>query len=132
MESRFAILALMLLSLLAFQFAKHLTLDRQNMIRSEVQLIASGIGTEYLEETSTLDYEGIHELNGDTQTKDVVINGETFSFDLQTQVRFMEKGINAFVSTTEATDFQEVRVTIKGLLNTSISMSRIYYRTQPN
>ena len=132
METRFAILALMLLSLLAYQFTQHLILDQQGMIRSEVQLIASGIGTEYLEETSTLDYEGIHELNGDTQTKDVVINGETFSFDLQTQVRFMEKVGNAFAATTDETDFQEVRVTIAGLLDTSISMSRIYYRTQPN
>ncbi len=131
MENRFAILALMLLSMLGYQFTQHLTLEQQDMIRSEVQLIASGVGTEYLEETGTLDFAGVNGRNGDAQSRDIVINGETFAFDLEAQVRFMEKETNGFVTANDETDFQEVTVTVEGLLGTSVSMSRIYYRTPP-
>ena len=131
METRFAILALMLLSMLAYQFTQHLALSQQEMMRGEVQLIASGVGTEYLNEANTLDFSGIQGLNGNTQTNDVVIDGATFSFDLETAVQFMTKENHAFVSTGDVTDFQQVRVTIDGLLDTKISMSRIYYRQAP-
>ena len=133
METRFSILALMLLSLLALQFTQHLSMSLQSMMRGEVQLIASGVGTEYLDEANTLDFDGIQSLDGTTQTNDIEIDGETFPFEMETGVQFMEKVNGAFVAATgtDPTDFQEVTVTIDGLLDTSVSMARIYYRAVP-
>lgn len=128
LEARFAVLALALISFLAFQFQRHLSNSRMLMMRSEVQLIASGVGTEYLDEVGTASFEEIAGHNGAVSTNLVILETDTLSFDLTTSVSYVEKQGNAFVSTLDETDYQEVRVMIQGLLSSTVTMSRIYSR----
>ncbi len=128
LETRFSILALGMLSLVAFQVQQHLTSNRMQMIVSEVHLVASGVGTEHLDQVNTMDFEEIMDFDDDQRTTHVVFDSDTLSFDLTTSVRFVERQGDVFVTTQEETDYQEVNVTIRGLLNSTVRMSRIYSR----
>ena len=128
LETRFSILALGLLSMVAFQVQQHLTSNRMQMILSEVHLVASGVATEHLDQVSTMDFEEIMDFDDDQRTTLVVFGSDTLSFDLTTSVRFVERQGDVFVTTQEETDYQEVNVAIHGLLNSTVRMSRIYSR----
>ncbi len=128
LETRFSILALGMLSLVAFQVQQHLTSNRMQMILSEVHLVASGVGTEHLDQVNTMDFEEIMDFDDDQRTRHVVFDSDTLSFDLTSSVRFVERQGDVFVTTQEETDYQEVNVTIRGLLNSTVRMSRIYSR----
>ncbi len=128
LETRFSILALGLLSMVAFQVQQHLTSNRMQMILSEVHLVASGVGTEHLDQVNTMDFEEIMDFDDDQRTTLVVFDSDTLSFDLTSSVRFVERQGDVFVTAQEETDFQEVNVTIRGLLNSTVRMSRIYSR----
>ena len=128
LETRFSILALGLLSMVAFQVQQHLTSNRMQMILSEVHLVASGVGTEYLDQVNTMDFEEIMDFDDDQRTTLVVFDSDTLSFDLTSSVRFVERQGDVFVTAQEETDYQRVNVTIRGLLNSTVRMSRIYSR----
>ena len=128
LETRFAILALALLSLLALQFQRHLSTTRMQVILSEVHLIASGVATEHLDRVGTMSFEEITDFDNDQRTALAVFDSDTLSFDLTSSVRFVEKQGEAFVTTQDATDYQKVEVTIRGLLDSTVRMSRIYSR----
>ena len=128
LETRFSILALGMLSLVAFQVQQHLTSNRMQMIVSEVHLVASGVGTEHLDQVNTMDFEEIMDFDDDQRTTHVVFDSDTLSFDLTTSVRFVERQGDVFVTAQEETDYQEVTVAIRGLLDSAVRMSRIYSR----
>ena len=128
LETRYAILALALLSLLALQFQRHLSTTRMQAILSEVHLAASGVGTELLDQVGTMSFEEITDFNDDQRTRLVVLETDTLSFDLSSSVRFVEKQGDVFVTAADETDYQQVDVTIRGLLNSTVTMSRIYSR----
>ncbi len=128
LESRFSILALGLLSMVAFQVQQHLTSNRMGMILSEVHLVASGVGTEHLDRVGAMSFEEITDLHDDQRTTLVILDSDTLSFDLTSTVRFVEIQGNVFVAAQDPTDYQEVLVTIQGLLNSTVTMSRIYSR----
>ncbi len=127
-ETRYAILAMGLLSLLAVQVQRDLATTRMQMIKSEVQLVASGVGTEHLDRVGTMSFEEITDLHDDQRTTLVILDSDTLSFDLTSTVRFVELQGNVFVAAQDETDYQEVLVTIQGLLNSTVTMSRIYSR----
>ncbi len=127
-ETRYAILAMALLSLLAVQVQRDLATTRMQMIKSEVQLVASGVGTEHLDRVGTRSFEKITDLHDDQRTTLVILDSDTLSFDLTSTVRFVELQGNVFVAAQDPTDYQEVLVTIQGLLNSTVTMSRIYSR----
>ncbi len=127
-ETRLAILAMALLSLLALQFQRNHSTTRMQMIQSEVQLVASGVGTEHLDQVGTMSFEEITDFNDDQRTRLVVLDSDTLSFGLTSRVRFVERQGNVFVEAQDETDYQEVLVTIQGLLNSTVTMSRIYSR----
>ena len=127
-ETRYAILAMGLLSLLAVQVQRDLATTRMQMIKSEVQLVASGVGTEHLDRVGTRSFEKVTDLHNDQRTTLVILDSDTLSFDLTSTVRFVEMQGNVFVEVEDPTDYQEVLVTIQGLLNSTVTMSRIYSR----
>ena len=142
-ETRYAILAMGLLSLLAVQYQRDLATTGMQMILSEVHLVASGVGTEHLDWVGTRSFEEITHLHDDQRTTLVILDSDTLSFDLTSSVRFVEiqetgkkkkgkkggKGEgNVFVEAQGPTDYQEVIVTIQGLLNSTVTMTRIYSR----
>ncbi len=128
METRNAFLAMMLLSMLALQFQRHAIQSRVRMMRSEVQMMASGVGTQHLDQVGLLDFDEITDLNGFEETVSVPVEDGTFTFNLSTQVRFVEKTMDAFEAAENTTDHQEVSVTIDGLLKSKIVLSRIFSR----
>ncbi len=128
LETRYAILAMALLSLLALQFQRNHSTTRMQMIQSEVQLVASGVGTEHLDRVGTRSFEKITDLHDDQRTTLVILDSDTLSFDLTSTVRFVEIQGNVFVAAQDPTDYQEVLVTIQGLLESTVTMSRIYSR----
>ena len=128
METRNAFLAMMLLSMLALQFQRHTSQSRVRMMRSEVQMMASGVGTQHLDQVGLLDFDEITDLNGFEETVSVPVEDGTFTFNLSTQVRFVEKTMDAFEAAENTTDHQEVSVTIDGLLKSKIVLSRIFSR----
>ncbi len=127
-ETRYAILAMGLLSLLAVQVQRDLATTRMQMIKSEVQLVASGVGTEHLDRVGTRSFEKVTDLHNDQRTTLVILDSDTLSFDLTSTVRFVELQGKVFVAAQDETDYQEVLVTIQGLLNSTVTMSRIYSR----
>ncbi len=98
------------------------------MILSEVHLVASGVATEHLDQVNTMDFEEIMDFDDDQRTTHVVFDSDTLSFDLTTSVRFVERQGDVFVTAQEETDYQEVTVAIRGLLNSTVRISRIYSR----
>ncbi len=127
-ETRYAILAMGLLSLLALQFQRNLSTTRMQMILSEVHLVASGVGTEHLDGVGTMSFEEITDIHNDQRTTLVILDSDTLSFELASTVRFVEIQGNVFVAAQDPTDYQEVLVTIQGLLNSTVTMTRIYSR----
>ncbi len=127
-ETRYAMLAMALLSLLALQFQRNHSTTQMQMILSEVHLVASGVGTEHLDRVGTRSFEQITEYDDDQRTTLVVLDSDTLSFDLTSSVRFVEKQGNVFVAAQDETDYQKVVVTIRGLLSSTVTMSRIYSR----
>lgn len=127
-ETRAAILALMLLALLTFQFKRNVADERMNMIRGEIQLIASGVGVDHLDAIGIMDFDDIKNLNGAQQMAQVVLGTDTLSFDLVTSVHFLDWQSDSFVPTASVTNYQEVTVSIDGLLESDVTMSRIYSR----
>ena len=124
-------LAMALLSLLALQFQRGLADTRRQMMLSEVNLVATGVGTEHLDSVGTMSFEEITDLHEDQRTVLVALdsaNVSTLSFDLTSTVNFVAMQGNAFVEVTGPTDYQEVLVTIQGLLESTVTMSRIYSR----
>ena len=128
LETRYAILAMALVSLLAIQVQRDLATTRMQMILSEVHLVASGVGTEHLDRVGTRSFEQITDLHNDQRTTLVILDSDTLSFDLTSTVRFVELQGKVFVAAQDPTDYQEVLVTIQGLLNSTVTMSRIYSR----
>ncbi len=130
-QTRLAILAMALLSLLALQFQRDVATTRTQMIVSEVDLVASGVGTEHLDRVGAMSFEEITDLHEDQRAVLVTLdsnNESTLSFDLTSTVRYVAMQGNAFVEVKGPTDYQEVLVTIQGLLNSTVTMSRIYSR----
>ncbi len=128
LETRHAIFSLALLSMLALQFQRNLHTQRMEMILSEVHLVASGVGTEYLDQVGTMSFEEITDFDDDQRTRLVVLDSDTLSFGLTSRVRFVERQGNVFVEAQDETDYQKVKVTIQGLLNSTVTMTRIYSR----
>ena len=58
----------------------------------------------------------------------MVLEQDTLAFDLMRTVQFVEKQAGEFVAAAGETDFQEVTLGIDGVLDTSITMSRIFNR----
>ena len=125
-EARSAILALLALSLIVIQVQGHTAQTRMQMMRSEVQLVASGVGTQYLDEVGTMSFDDIMDLGGEQTTVLVPLQSDTMAFDLLASVRFVEKQGSTFAATQDTTDYQEVSVAIEGLLGTTVTMSQIY------
>ncbi len=128
LETRYAILAMALVSLLAVQVQRDLATTRMQMILSEVHLVASGVGTEHLDRVGTRSFEEITDLHNDQRTTLVILDSDTLSFDLTSSVRFVEKQGDVFATVQDETDYQKVVVTIRGLLSSTVTMSRIYSR----
>ena len=128
LETRYAILAMALVSLLAIQVQRDLATTRMQIILSEVHLVASGVGTEHLDRVGTRSFEQITDLHNDQRTTLVILDSDTLSFDLTSSVRFVEKQGDVFATVQDETDYQKVVVTIRGLLNSTVTMSRIYSR----
>ncbi len=127
-QTRYAILAMGLLSLLAVQVQRDLATNRMQIILSEVHLVASGVGTEHLDRVGTRSFEQITDLHNDQRTTLVILDSDTLSFDLTSSVRFVEKQGDVFATVQDETDYQKVVVTIRGLLSSTVTMSRIYSR----
>ena len=127
-ETRSAILALMILTFLAVQFQEHSVRSKTRMMKSEVLLVSSGVGTEFLDKVGTLTFDKIADLNQHQETVDVSLEENTLSFTLGATASYVEKDGDSFVSTTDETDYQKVTVSIVGLLDSAISMSRVYNR----
>ena len=127
-ETLYAILGLIILSILGLQVQGEMVWTASQMMRGEVLLVASGVGTEYLEAAGAMSFEEIEELDNQQRTVLVPLERDTLAFDLFTRVGFVEKVGNAFVPTADTTDYQEVSVTIDGLIETSATMSQIYNR----
>ncbi len=128
LETRHAIFSLALLSMLALQFQRNLHTQRMRMVLSEVHLVASGVGTEHLDQVGTMSFEEITDFDDDQRTRLVVLDSDTLSFGLTSRVRFVERQGNVFVEAQDETDYQKVKVTIQGLLNSTVTMTRIYSR----
>ena len=128
LETRYAILAMALVSLLAVQVQRDLATTRMHIILSEVHLVASGVGTEHLDRVGTRSFEQITDLHNDQRTTLVILDSDTLSFDLTSSVRFVEKQGDVFATVQNETDYQKVVVTIRGLLSSTVTMSRIYSR----
>ena len=122
------IFSLALLSMLALQFQRQLHTKRMQMILSEVHLVASGVGTEHLDQVGTMSFEEITDFNDDQRTRLIVLDSDTLSFGLTSSVRYVEKQGDVFVTAQDETDYQKVKVTIQGLLNSTVTMTRIYSR----
>ncbi len=127
----------MLISFLAFNFQRRKLGSEMNIIRSELQMMATGVATEHLDALSTMDFENLEDLQvGDPQpvTVQVDLGSETFDFDVVTYVEYVDKQGSIFVpSGGSETDLQEVNVTVAALMNINppivITSSRIYSRS---
>ena len=75
-----------------------------------------------------MSFEEITDFNDDQRTRLIVLDSDTLSFGLTSSVRYVEKQGDVFVTAQNETDYQKVKVTIQGLLNSTVTMTRIYSR----
>lgn len=127
-ETLYAILGLLVMSILGLQVQGDVGWTERSMISGEILLAASGVGTEYLEAASAMSFNDIAALDSQYTTALLPLERDTLNFDLFSRVEFVEKVGNAFVPAADTTDFQQVTVRIGGPLETGATMSQIYNR----
>ncbi len=143
-QALYIIIALMQISFFAFNFQRWKLNRELKVFRTEVQMIATGVAAERLDEIATMDFADIYNLrtgSGDPLTVEVDFDEgnenevNEFAFEVHTDVQYVEKQGAYFVPSNPGSSFQEVTLTISALMNDEIAInsvvttSRIYSQT---
>lgn len=129
-QALYVIIALMQISFFAFNFQRWKMNRELKVVQTELQMIATGVAADILDEIGTMDFEDIDELDtseGDPETTQVTLENDTFDFEVHTYVEYVDKQGSSFIPVGETeTDFQEVTLIVSGIMSSEITASRIY------
>ena len=95
-------------------------------MRSEVELLGTGVAIEELESLGSVSFDDLDLLHNATDTSDVIIGVDTLSFEVITQVHFVQKSGDQFITSATPTPFKEVTLDISGILDAKIIMARVF------
>lgn len=126
LQTVYAILALMTFMLFSINNQQHILRSQIGMIRSEVELMGNGVAVERLEELGAVAFDDLDLLHNTKDTTDVIIGSDTLAYVINTEVTYAQKNGNVFIFSATPTPFKEVTLNIEGLLDASVTMSRIY------
>ena len=137
-QALFIIIALMQVSFFAFNIQRWKLNSDLKVWRTEVQMIATGVAAELLDEAGTMDFEDLEDVDQILPTtRQVVLEGITIPYTVVAGSDYVQKQGNYFipVSGETTTNFQKVHLTITPVINSeiltnsAITASRIYSST---
>ena len=126
LQTVYAILALMSFMLFSINNQQHILRSQIGMIRSEVELMGAGVAIDRLEALGTVGFDDLDDLHNTEDIAQVIIGDDTLAYTINTEVTYAKKNGDEFVFSATPTPFKEVTLDIEGVLDASVTMSRIY------
>lgn len=126
LQTVYAILAMMSFMLFAVNNHKFILRNQMGMVRSEIELIGTGVVLKQLEEISAVPFDDLDLLDGHIDTSFVTMANDSLPYIIKTVVVYVEKSGDEFVVSGTTTPFKEVTLNTSGMLDSQITMSRIY------
>lgn len=121
-------MAMMSLMLFSLNWQQLSLVSMTNQMRLEIASIAGGVANEEFEALSVQPFDSLITFDGAMRTHRIVLEQDTLDYEITNAVQYVEKQAGTFVPSALPTDLKEVTLNIDGILDTGVSISRIFNR----
>jgi hypothetical protein len=129
MNSMYAFLALIAIITLSVNHQRSLQVSRVNLMRGEVYVVAGGVANEKFETLSAIPFDSLRTFDDSSVEIAMPFEADTFHYDVHTVVTYASYDGTNFTPSVLPTDLLEVTLTITGELESRITTSRIFNKS---